>query len=240
MKLKVATWNMAHWSRQSYNREAWEYFSQGLGGDILLFQESVPNFDVLDKSQVVWRPIGGTRNWGSGIYSRKYKIKEYQLKTDFIGAVTAAEVEIGKNKSLIFVSLYGLFETILKTSYSIPNLHRMFSDLTGPLEGIETRGKIVIGGDFNASLQCDKRQRVKSHKVFFDRLKEFKLHNCFEGYFDDFVQTHRHSRSNLPWQNDYFFISDKLKENLLSCSVIDNDKVRKFSDHNPVVIELRP
>ncbi len=60
----------------------------------------------------------------------------------------------------------------------------------------------------------------------------------YDKFYDDFVQTHRHSKSDLPWQDDYFFISKQLESGLKSCKVIDNDKVRKFSDHNPVVLAL--
>jgi len=129
-------------------------------------------------------------------------------------------------------------EKILNVSYAIPNLHRIFSDLTGLLEGRATKNRIVIGGDLNASLQIDPQQVGNSHKVFFDRLREFQLVNCFDNHYQDFVQTHRHSRSDKPWQNDYFFISKKLEKSLEKCEVVSNETVHKLSDHNPVIIEL--
>lgn len=129
-------------------------------------------------------------------------------------------------------------EKILNVTYAIPNLHRIFSDLTGLLEGRSTRNRIIIGGDFNASLQIDQRQVGNSHKVFFDRLREFQLVNCFDNHYKDFIQTHRHGRSDICWQNDYFFISKKLATSLEKCVVISNETVHKLSDHNPVIIEL--
>ena len=236
--MKIATWNMAYWSHKKYEVEAWKYFTEDLGCDILLFQESFPNSDILDSDKLIWNAIGDTRPWGSGIYSHKNKIRDYSFRNNFFGAVTAAEVEIRKDYKIIFISLYGLMEKISNVVYAIPNLHRIFSDLTGILESRDTRHRIVIGGDFNASEQIDAQQIGNSHRVFFDRLREFGLVNCFDNYFDDYIQTHRHSRSDKPWQNDYFFISKKLEEHLTNCIVIDNDNIRKFSDHNPVVIEL--
>lgn len=238
MKLKIATWNMAYWNKKQYEAEAWRYFVKDINCDILLFQESYPNMEILEEDGLVWDEIGGTRPWGSGIYSPKYKISKYSFETDFIGAVTAAEIEINSELKLIVISLYGLFENILNVGYAIPNLHRIFSDLTGILEGGGTKHRIVIGGDLNASLQIDEQYPGNSHRVFFDRLKEFGLVNCFDNYFNDFVQTHRHSRSDKPWQNDYFFISKKLEKHLNNCEVIETNEVRKLSDHNPVVIEL--
>ncbi len=229
---------MAHWNHKKHDKEAWKYLAKSIDCDVLLFQESYPNLEVLNSSQLVWNAIGGTRPWGSGVYSSRYKIREVSFTTDFFGSITATEITIKEDLKLIVISLYGLMEKISNVVYSIPNLHRMFSDLTGILESRDTRHNIVLGGDFNASLQIDEQQTGNSHKVLFDRLREFGLVNCFDMFFDDFVQTHRHSRSEKPWQNDYFFISKRLEKNLINCDVLDNDNVREFSDHNPVIIEL--
>ncbi len=238
MKIKIATWNMAYWSHKRFSDESWNYFLHKLDYDIFLFQESSPDLNILENNRLVWNAIGNTRPWGSGVYSKQFKIREFSFKTDFFGAVTAAEVAINEDLSIIVISLYGLMEKIANVTYAIPNLHRIFSDLTGILEGAKTKHRVVIGGDFNASLQIDEQQIGNSHKAFFGRLKEFGLINCFDEYYNDFIQTHRHSRSDKPWQNDYFFISKRLNNHLINCEVIDNEKIREFSDHNPVVIEL--
>ncbi len=238
MKTKICTWNMAHWSHKKHSKESWEFFINELDCDIFLFQESQPNYDVLNKKQLVWNEIGNSRAWGSGVYAPNFNIKEHSFKTDFFGAVTVAEVQIKDDYSLVVVSLYGLMEKVMNVTYAIPNLHRIFSDLTGILEGIKTKHRVIIGGDLNASLQIDEQQVGNSHEAFFIRLKEFGLKNCFDDYYSDFVQTHRHSRSKKPWQNDYFFISNKLALKLENCEVIDNSLVREYSDHNPVIIEL--
>ena len=152
MKIRIATWNMAHWSHKDFNKDAWSFFLNEIDCDILLFQESVPCTDILNKEQLVWNIIGGTRPWGTGIYCPKFKIKEHSFKHDFFGALVAAEVEVTPSHSLIVISLYGLMEKLLNTSYSIPNLHRMFSDLTGLLESRDTKNRIIIGGDGSVNL----------------------------------------------------------------------------------------
>ena len=58
-------------------------------------------------------------------------------------------------------------EKISNVVYSIPNLHRMLSDLSGILESRDTKHRIILGGDFNASLQIDEQQTGNSHKVLF-------------------------------------------------------------------------
>ena len=238
MKLKFSTWNMAHWSHKKHDEEAWRYFTEELDCDVLLFQESYPNDNILNSEQLIWEAIVGSRNWGTGIYSSNYKITNYSFNNNFTGAVSAAEVEISPDFKPIVISLYGIFETILNVGYAIPNLHRIFSDLTGILEGRDTKHRVILGGDLNASLQVDEQYPGNKHRVLFDRIREFGLVNCFDDYFDDFVQTHRHSRSSKPWQNDYFFLSKRLKGHLVDCKVINDTKIQKLSDHNPVVIEL--
>ena len=210
MDLRLATWNMAYWSHKQHLTEAWSYFVEKIDCDIMLFQESYPNYDILDTNNLVWNEIGDSRPCGSGIYCSKYKIKEYSFKNNFFGSVTAAEIEIKSDFKLIVISLYGLMGKISNVVYAIPNLHRMFSDLTGILESRGTKDRIIIGGDFNASLQIDEQQVGNSHQAFFSRLKEFGLENCFDNYYEDFVQTYRHNRGKKPWQNDYFFISKAL------------------------------
>jgi hypothetical protein len=238
MNIKFVTWNMAHWSHRNLNEDSWKYFSQDIGADILLFQEAYPNYSIIKEDSTVWNEIGGSRPWGSGIYSEKFKIGEFPFKNSFIGSVVASEVEIKPYFNLIVISVYAMLETLFGQAWSIPNLHRIFSDLTEIVANPSYKHRVVIAGDLNASLQFDETSGNDSHRVFFNRLKEFGLHNCFEGYFDDYVQTLRHSRSAKPWQNDYFFISNKLKKSLVNCEVLDNEKVREFSDHNPVFIEL--
>lgn len=229
---------MAYWSHKQYSKEAWSYLINQTNSDILLFQESFPNNQVLEQEKLIWNAIGGSRPWGSGIYSNEFPIREHFIKTSFLGSVVGSEIIINDQMKLIVISLYGLMEKIFNKSYSIPNLHRILSDLTELFESRDTKDRIILGGDFNASLQCDQQQRGNSHKVLFDRLHEFGLVNSFDLFFDDFIQTHRHNKSKKPWQNDYFFISKKLEKNLVNCEVLTDDKIFKYSDHNPVAIEL--
>lgn len=149
-----------------------------------------------------------------------------------------AESAFTPDVEITLVSMYGLFERIGGIGYTTPNLHRMLSDLTGLLDG-RTHGdrNFILGGDLNASLQFDETYADES-RIFFERLEAFGLTNCFEPFYDDYVQTFRHNTSEGEWQIDYVFISDNLTDNLESCEVLDNQHVRKYSDHNPALITL--
>ena len=239
MIIKLATWNMAYWSHKAYLEEAWNYLDKEIDADIVLVQESTPPKRMIEDPNLLWFEIGETRKFGTGIFSKRYPIRYLPIQGEYTGSLVVGEVKITDSVELTVISLYGLLETVGNTYYAITSLHRMLSDLTGILNGhIGGKRNIVLGGDLNASPQWDKHYGGKAHQIFFDRLEDFKLKNCFEPFYDDFVQTHRHSRSNRLWQNDYFFISNTLGDKLKSCVVIDNETVRRLSDHNPVVIEL--
>jgi exodeoxyribonuclease-3 len=94
-----------------------------------------------------------------------------------------------------------------------------------------------MGGDYNVSPQWDERykHRDPSHQLVFDRIDDFRLVNCTLQYFGKLVQTNHHSRSKFPWQNDFLHASKKLAAKLVSCRVFNEEHVREFSDHDPVV-----
>jgi len=189
MNLKLATWNMAFWSHKAYLAEAWKYLFEGIDADIYLFQEFRPPQELKSDPHLVWFEIGGSRNWGTGIYSKKYPIRHLQIQSEYTGALVVGEVEITDDVELTVISLYGLLETVGNTSYAITTLHRMLSDLTGILNGhIGGKRKVVLGGDLNASVQCDIYYGGKAHQILFQRLEDFQLENCFAPFFDDFVQ----------------------------------------------------
>jgi len=201
MKIRIATWNMSYWQHKKDFEESWNYFLNEIDADIF-FQEARSSEKIKDdKKHLVWNEIGGNRDWGSGIYSKKYALSEEIIETNFKGVFIIANTKIG-NKILTLISLYGL----MTNTYSITNLHRMLSDLTGVLnDHVGGKRNIILGGGLNASIQCDQRQGNNSHKIFFDRVADFGLVNCFKPFYKDYVQTLRHDKSDFPWQNDYFF-----------------------------------
>ena len=75
--------------------------------------------------------------------------------------------------------------------------------------------------------------------MFFARLADFGLKDVHALSSDEaHVQTLRHRNSKIPWHNDYLFVSTKLAARIKGYSVVDNEDVRKFSDHNIVVIDI--
>jgi hypothetical protein len=51
MEITLATWNMAYWSHKKYLKDAWQYYLNTINSDILLFQESYPDYEQLDNKK---------------------------------------------------------------------------------------------------------------------------------------------------------------------------------------------
>ena len=240
---------MAYWSHKKYLEKAWDYFLNELNADIFFFQEAKPP-KIINPQNLIWHAAGksiGRRDWGTGIYSKRYKLSqepEDSIPKDgrqlFKELCTVANTKI-EGVKLTLISVYGRFDKIGNGPiHSIPNLHRVLSDLTSILNGdINGKRNIVLGGDLNASLQFDDKWGGKSNEIFFDRMNDFKLNDCFklQGH-KDFVQTLRQRGSKGRWQNDYIFVSESLSKKFVDCEVVDNPKVREYSDHNIVISTL--
>jgi len=222
------------------HKEAWNYFLNQIEADFFLFQEGRPIEEIQDDEHLVWREIGERRDWGSGVYSPTFKLVEERIKTGFTGEFSVANTLV-RNQEMTLISLYGLMESDGPTKgYSIPNLHRMLSDLTGLFNGhIKGRRNIIMAGDLNASTQLDPIQHNKSHQILFDRIRDFGLRDVYElSGNTSHVQTLRHRRTKTNWQNDYCFIGKSLVERFVKYDIIDNEDVRRFSDHNVLVVEM--
>jgi exodeoxyribonuclease-3 len=248
MELKVVTWNMAYWSHKTNLEEAWSYLLS-LDADIFIVQEARCPTSLDGDKNFIWHAAGesnGRKSWGSGIYSKKHQLTKEpetsipEWSRDRFNELCAVANTVINTHNFTFISLYGRMDKIGNLGYSIPNLHRIFSDLTGILKGhIDGKRQIVLAGDLNASIQFDQQYGGQSHRIFFERLKDLKLENCFElNGNKDFIQTLRYPKSNILWQNDYCFISESLSKQFTTCEVIDNDEVKKYSDHNPVMVTL--
>lgn len=210
------------------NKQGWKWLERNLNPDIALLQESVPPADLPSNAHFVWKSIGGGRKWGSGIYTRSLPAKEIRLKT-FKGWVTAAEIRLTGNVNLIAISLHAQ----IVDGYSITTLHHILSDLTVPIDGAK---HVLLGGDFNAGLLWDVKQKSPTHKIMFDRVEAFGLSNCHRMFHGDEERTFR-GRGNVNWQLDHLFITNNLSKRVRSCDILENDEIRSLSDHNPMVMD---
>lgn len=258
-EFRVATWNMDNWKRSKVSREAaWRWLREVVRPDVALLQETTPPNSL---GQVI-RKVGGidkNRRWSSAVVSFGPPITEVRiwkgdahrtpkhLQRTFPGTVITAMVELPHEAPIVVVSVYGLIDD----GYAYTTVHRHLADLNPLLDSRQGK-RLILGGDLNCSTQLDPPYRY-IHRNLFERFeahglvnltwttrdRRAPLENCPCGKAPDcgHVQTHRHSRSRKPWQDDYIFASRELARRLASCEVVDKGSPSPWdlSDHCPVV-----
>ena len=238
--MKILTWNMDYWKRNLEQRElAWNYLTQTLNPDISLLQEIVPHQDSYEQYNTLYHELEGKRKWGTAILSKSPIYKEHYINNGFVGSrgTIIAEIKLSDSFTLTIINIYGQLDS---NGYATTTMHHLLSDLTPFLMQTGKRN-IIIGGDLNVSEQIDEKYKGQnpSHKLVFDRLEDFGLINISKKFYGGkHVQTHIHSRSDYPWQNDYLFASENIFEMITNCEVIRNKELIELSDHLPVSIEL--
>jgi exonuclease III len=148
---------------------------------------------------------------------------------------------------LTLVSLY----TVMEQGYAITTLHKQLSDLT-PMFDSPLGRRVVLAGDLNISTQFAEPDGTR-HKNALDRIASLGLVDAFglnrpprQPLADctcrdepcRHVQTQRHGRSKIPWQNDYFFVSKALVPKIKACRAIHDGYPWSLSDHCPIVLEF--
>jgi endonuclease/exonuclease/phosphatase family metal-dependent hydrolase len=253
--IRFISWNMSHWQRTASQRDAaWAYL-ESLSPDVAMLQEAVPP-ERLDKNTYVYRPggIGPTRKWGSMLVSylgpvaelthvrASHSRKAADLQRTYPGSLAIAEIG-----GLVAGSWYGLIED----GYAITTVHRQLSDLT-PLVDSPLGDRLVFAGDLNISSQF-KGVDGRRHRNLLERFATLDLVDCLAmnrparerlancPCADEsclHVQTQRHPRSAVPWQNDYFFVSKKLAAKVRSCYAVEGEVAWHHSGHRPIALEL--
>jgi len=230
MNLKVLVWNMNYWL-SSHRNEGWDFIRE-VNPDVAILNECYPPEHDFNYVHHVQRA-----GWGVGVFSQDHALQEYEIHCCHPEALVVADTNIA-SKEIRIVSLYGR----IINSFAITTLHRSLSDLTPLFLNQKGRDWILIGGDFNASLQCDERMPSykddRSHYLFFERLKNFGLYDCIGKFHQGRVQTLRHAKTDYPWQNDYLYAGKALFDCCVSCDVVDDSALYEISDHNPIIADF--
>jgi endonuclease/exonuclease/phosphatase family metal-dependent hydrolase len=177
------------------------------------------------------------KSWGTAILTHGLPLRTIPVASSHPGALLAAEISLPGGGTLTAITMYGLID---KHGYATTTVHRMLSDLTPLLNDGAGKRDILLGGDWNVSIQWDQRYPGKypAHRLLFDRVEDFGLENCTRKVHGKHVATYKKQGSPVEWQNDYLFVSRRLSPALLTCVIPDNQELRDLSDHSPVVITL--
>jgi hypothetical protein len=162
------------------------------------------------------------------------------------GSWEAAVLHAAGKEDLTLVSLYGLMD-----EKSDASVHRSLSELSGLLEDERYNERLILGGDLNtwtgwgagsAHLARDRNvlDRIAAYGLI-DALAEMSS-GALDGCTCSLGDECRHTRTRLdtqhpeiPYQMDYLFVSKRMKDRLMSCTVRSHDDWPSPSDHLPIV-----
>ena len=220
---------MNHCFKEAQLDKARSWIQHDSGASVGLLQEA----PLLDPAEGLWEVSDpGPVRCGTAVWAPSFERVAVSHRTSVPAGAVVAEIE-GEDGPITFVSVYGKAETFLGTQWSIPNLHRIVSDLTPILADRRRRGRIIMGGDFNASVTWDEDplSGPGSHSRFFDRLEAFGLTSVLD-YRDPAEQTVTWSGTARK-QIDYVFVSNELHAELL-----DVHWDEALSDHAALLVEV--
>ena len=236
MRFTIMTWNLRR------RPQGYAYLDEHLRPDVALLQETSP---PPGRGQTIYRAIGGARNWGSAITSRRWPLTQItstrgpaskqpaDLLITHPGCTAIARITPPDHEPIVLVSIYGLIDN----GYAHTTMHRLLSDLT-PLLDSHRNKRLILGGDLNLSTQL-KETDARHHRPAFDRLAAFGLIDLLASSRHErqpladcpcrdnpctHVQTYRHSRGNTPWQNDYLYATKTLADELVDCRTISGGR----------------
>ena len=228
--MKVLVWNMDYW-KSSHRESGWNFIRE-IDPDLALLSECAVNDDQFNYVHHVQK-VG----WGVGVFSRHHDLVEVEFECCHPEAVAVSSITI-ESQGITGISLYGR----IIDGFAITTLHRSLSDLTPLFQTKAGRDWTLIGGDFNASTQCDELMPSykgdRAHHIFFERLMNFGLADCLKKFHEGHIRTLRHKNSDVHWHNDYLFVGKSLYDRCVSCEVIDDPQLYEVSDHNPIIAEF--
>ena len=242
--MRVITWNMSYWERPATHEEAWDFLLSELRPDLAFVQEAkVPDGTGYE---VLWTKARDRRTlresaWGSAILSRVGKPEtKFALGASDIaarGAVQIASCTISGHMNMTLANIHSrLGPGKVKV---IPNLRRTFETVM-----FELQDRFIVGGDLNTARLLGKvYPKEYLHAEFWDELDSGRLkeslpggeeRQSYWGHGDD----NKGPTGNML-QDDHLFFDAETVRLVDECSVRDTTKVRRLSDHGPVVVDLR-
>lgn len=238
--MRIISWNIRK------NPKAIDFALDELGADVLLAQEcnalsrnglySTGSF--IDERWVAHK-------WGNVIFS-KAPLKAITINTEYLGSLSSAVIASPVGR-IGLINIYGLFEKVSPDSskkLATPGMHRKLSDLSPLLWGKSEHqlDAFLVMGDFNHDRRMDEHKNFRRigaapFSGLFKRIEDFQLTDLLKRDFPEGVMTYHAVRGNFPWQLDHAFVSTNV-QNRFTTQVLSGNHLRKFSDHNPVIVEL--
>jgi len=256
------TWNMAYWSHRASHDKAWEWLLEKIQPDIILSQECVPPNWIGKEWIVLWDKAfpNGKQPWGTAILTRlpssSTRLPELDLWLTALpklapgknelsaihridGWITTAEINIPFIGPSLVVSVHNPSYPIELERLEGIDISAMKLKKNKDLWLLDVLFYFLRNRDFNYSRLLDDLYGERGNHEFFDRIgKEgfVSLHRIFH---DADEQTF-FKKGGMKHQLDYLYTDGSIAKHAVSCKVIPFSQVAEFSDHAPLVADLRP
>jgi exonuclease III len=242
--MKIVSWNMNQFGRWTTPDLAWKFLIDEVRPDIALLQEViVPEQYVPDTFFMYSYTDEKEPRWGTAIYINRNTVagfntdaaeistKELLGELSELGKAVVAEIALKDGQTYTFVSLHidtGRYGKIpVTTDYpEVDHLNAIFKN--GRIG--QLKGNYVIGGDFNADPVA-----YPEHMQTFNWLKDNGFLECLKQQ----TNTYFGYKRKATIQDDHFLVPPSMMSFVTNCHALEYEKVKQFSDHTIIEMELR-
>jgi endonuclease/exonuclease/phosphatase family metal-dependent hydrolase len=209
------------------HQEALRYLLDELRADIALVQEALLAPATLASPGYLFKsPSLVGHDAGSAVLASGIAARELSLRADGC-CIAAAELE---RPSGTFVAV-SVHVSTLRTQ------KRFLRSLIDSLMPVLAGKRFVVGGDFNAAREYSE----SAYGWFFDDLASRGFHDCHRAiHWREVTSFWGHQAPKAGIQDDHLFIDAASASQVLSCEVVDNNEVRRLSDHGPLLLVIDP
>jgi exonuclease III len=209
----------------------WEWIIETLKPDYILAQEAGP----LPPSIKATTRTTTKKSNRSAFYSRLNDHIRIDLESDH-----GMGLLVTKTNNIFFICVY----TNLYFKPVHPPLLGYIASFVSSLRRRHDAKNILIAGDFNMDRRMDEnptgtrfaKKWTYPKNDFFNAIQDMGFQDCILKFYSEPVQTHRHNRSEFPWQLDHMFATRDLYDHLQSIQVIS---AQSYSDHDLILADFK-
>jgi endonuclease/exonuclease/phosphatase family metal-dependent hydrolase len=235
--MRIVTWNMGCGPRPSpyrkHHDEAWTYLLEELRPDVAFVQEAlVAKIDAArhDHSVTVCELEADVKA-GTAVLVRG------------LAATPAAKLVVSPATYAVTSTVATPAGPLVVVSVHVYPGDDQHADLARLVEVVASSFAgmpVLVGGDFNAARRFDEVYRRKKNKfgTFFEAMASAGFHEVHWALHGREVQSFWGRQTKEAYQDDHFFVTKSWATRVRSCDVIDNERVRRVSDHGPVMLDL--
>lgn len=244
--MRVVSWNMKN------KKDNWKFMMNQLSPDIALLQEANTSNPKKSKNKLVQLRV--KNNVNNIIFSTSSQIHRIEFPKQFNQDFVCVKSSIN-DKDIYFLSIYGNLDWHkCENELCEKKKDQWFTIFIGQISIIVTHLKrihhakhIIIAGDFNCERRMDDnptstkfaKRGERINNLFFDSILDLGFRNCVRKFHENPIRTHKHVRSEYPWEIDHMFCTNELYESLISIEVPDRVVIEEISDHNPIIATFK-